>query len=232
MKILLFEDEEGFFDSAIKSYRYDKQSTGFLDLNKQESILADPQVKSAIVSQIIEGGKINTGSIEVEAGSKFFFVGITDSRPSTQLSFEEAMQDVITDLILEQAYQKVQANGEMWLREIQAGETSLDDIAAENQLTLEDPDYIERTETSIPRPIVEKVYQISPSDTLPAYQTLQLDDDYNNAHVIIELIDIEEGVETSKTFVTYSLQNRESVAVLDSLKDFHQIKINLEQEEE
>ena len=139
---------------------------------------------------------------------------------------------MVTDLILEQAYQKVQANSEMWLKEIQAGETSLDDIAAENQLTLEDPGYIERTETSIPRPIVEKAYEIPPSDRLPAYRTLQLDDDYNNVHAIIELIDIEEGIETSETSVIYSLQNRESVAVLDSLKDFHQIKINLEQQEE
>ena len=232
LEILLFEDEAGFFDAAIRSYRYDKRSTGFLDLNKQESILADPQVKSAIVSEIIQGGKINTGSIEVEAGKKFFFVGITDSQPSTQLSFEEARQDVVTDMILEQAYQKVQANSEAWLKEIRAGNTSLDDIAAENQLTLEDPGYIERTETSIPRPIVEKVYEISPSDKLPAYRTLQLDDDYNNEHTIIELLDIEEGVETSETFVVYSLQNRESMAVLDSLKDFHQIKINLEREEE
>ena len=232
LEIILFETEADFFAAARRSYKYDKKSTGFLDLNKQESILADQQVKSAIVSEIIQGGKTNTGSIEVEPGKKFFFVGITDSRPPAQLSFEEARQDVVTDIILEQAYQKVQANSEAWLEEIRTGNTSLDDIAAENRLTLEDPGYIERTETSIPRPIVEKVYGIPLSGKLPAYQTLQLGDDYNNAHTIIELLNIEEGAETSQTFVIYSLQNRESVAVLDSLKDFHEIKINLERQEE
>ena len=232
LEIILFEAEEDFFAAARRSYRYDKKNTGFLDLSKQESILADQQVKSAIVSEIIQGGKTNTGSIEVEPGKKFFFVGITDSQPPAQLSFEEARQDVVTDMILERAYQKVQANSEAWLEEIRAGNTNLDDIATENKLTLEDPGYIERTETSIPRPIVEKVYEIPLSNKLPAYQTLQLGDDYNNEHTIIELLDIEEGAETSQTFVIYSLQNRESVAVLDSLKDFHEIRINLERQEE
>ncbi len=232
LDLLLFEDEIGFFNAVRDNYGYAKQSTGFLDLNKQESILANPVVKSAIISEIIQGGKTNTGLIEVETGKRFFFVGITDSQPSRQLSFEEARQDIVTDLILRQAYQKVQANSEAWLEEIQAGNTSLDEIAAENRWVIEDPGYIERIETSIPRPIVEATYKISPLSEPPVYRTLQLDENYNNEHTLIELLDIEAGVETSQTFVIYSLQNRESVAVLDSLRDFYEIKINLDLESE
>ncbi len=232
LDLLLFEDEIGFFDAVRDNYGYTKQSTGFLDLDKQESILADPRVKNAVISEIIQGGKTNTGLIEVETGKRFFFVGITGSEPSRQLSFEEAMQDIVTDLILRQAYQKVQATNEAWLEEIKAGGTSLDDIAAQNRWPIEDPGYIARTETSIPRPIVELVYKIPPLNEPPIYQILQLDENYNNANAIIELLDIDAGVETSKTFVVYSLENRESVAVLDSLRDFYEIKINLDLDKE
>ena len=231
LDLLLFEDEIGFFTAVRNNYGYNIQSTGFLDIDKQESILANPRIKATIVSEIIQGGKTNTGLIELETGKRFFFVGITGSEPSRQLSFEEAMQDIVTDLILEQAYQKLQANNEAWLQEIQAGTTSIDDIAEENQWIIEDTGYIERTETSIPRPIVETVYKMSPLSKLPAYQTLQLDQNYNNDNAIIELLDIQAGVETSQTFVVYSLKNRESVAVLDSLRDFYEIKINLEENE-
>ena len=232
LDLLLFEDEIGFFNAVRDNYGYAKQSTGFLDLNKQESILADPLIKSAIISEIIQGGKTNTGLIEVETGKRFFFVGVTGSQPSRQLSFEEAMQDIVTDLILQKAYQKVQANNEAWLQEIQAGNTSLDDIAEQNQWVVEDPGYVERTETSIPRPIVEAVYKIPPLNTPPVYQTLQLDESYNSVNALIELLSIEAGVETSRTFVIYSMQNRESVAVLDSFRDFYEVNINLDLEEE
>ncbi len=232
LDLLLFEDEIGFFNAVQNNYGYAKQSTGFLDLSKQENILADTRIRSAVISEIIQGGKTNTGLIEVEPGQRFFFIGITGSEPSRQLSFEEAMQDIVTDLILQQAYQKVQANNEAWLEEIKAGDTTLDEIAAQNQWTLEDPGYIERTETSIPRPIVEVVYDIPPFNEPPIYQTLQLDGNYNNANAIIELLDIDAGVETSRTSVTYSLRNRESVAVLDSLRDFYEININIDLDEE
>ena len=232
LDLLLFEDEVGFFNSVKQNFGYDTRSTGFLDLNKQENILANPVIRSAIISEIIESGKTNTGLVEVDGGKRFFFVGVTGSQPSHQLSFEEAMQDIITDLILKQAHQKARENNEAWQKEIQAGNTNLEDIAAENQWQLEDPGYIERTETSIPRPIVEEAYKVEPFKQLPVYETLQLNENYNNEHILVELLEIQEGVETSQTFVTYSLKNRESVAVLDSLRDFHKIKIHIELKED
>ena len=232
LDILLFEDEIGFFEAVRANYGYDKKNTGFIDLNKQESILANPRIRTAVISEIIQGGKINSGLIEVEPGKRFFFVGITNAQPSLQLSFEDAMQDVITYLILQQAHRKARENNESWIKELQAANLSLDDIATANQWTIEETGYIERTETTIPRPIVEKTFATRADKKLPIYQTLQLDDNYNNDHVIMELLDIEEGKETSQTFVIYSLQNREAVALLDSLRDFHEVKINVEIDEE
>ena len=230
LDILLFEDEAGFFNAVQENYGYTKHSTEFIDINKQESILAIPQIRAAVISEIIQGGKTNSGLIEVEPGRRFFFVGLTGAQPPVQLSLAEAMQDVITYLTLEQAHQKVRENNELWLKELRAGDTDLDTIASENQWIVEDPGYIKRTETFIPRPIVERVFKIPPTNNLPLYQTFQLGDIYNNDHVIMELLNLQEGTETSQTVVVYSLQNREAVAILDSLRDFHEVEINVELE--
>ena len=232
LDLLLFEDESGFFSSVQANYGYAKQSTGFIDLNKQESILANPRIRAAVISEIIQGGKTNSGLIEVEPGRRFFFVGLTGAQPSEQLSLEEAMQDIVTYLTLEQAHQKARDNNALLLEELRSGNTSLETIALENQWEVEEPGTIERTETSIPRPIVERTFKIPPTNNLPLYQTFQLDDNYNNDHIIMELLGIQEGTETSQTFVIYSLQNREAVAVLDSLRDFHDVEINVELEED
>lgn len=231
LDILLFENETNFFNAVQNNFGYSKQSTGFLDLAKQESILEYPNIKSAVISEIFQNEKINTGLIEVEPGKRFFFVGITGSQPSRQLSFEEALQDIITDLIIEQAHRKTRENNETWLKEIQAGNTSLEDIATENQWHLEEPDYIKRSDTSIPRPIVEETYKTLPTSKLPVYQIFQLGDNNNNEHILMELLGIQEGVETSQTFVVYTPDNREAVAVLDSLRDFHKVKVHIELEE-
>ncbi|MBC6414161.1 MAG: SurA N-terminal domain-containing protein [Chromatiales bacterium] len=232
LDLLLFEDEPGFFSTVRANLGYEKQSTGFIDLNKQESILADPSIRATVISEIIQGGRTNTGLIEVEPGRRAFFVGITGTQPSVQLSFEDALQDVITNLILQQAYNKIRENTAQWIQEIQAGNTDLDTLATENRWTVEDPGYIKRNETSIPRPIVEKSFSALPSSELPLYQSLQMDFNYNNDHALIELLDIQAGKETSQTTVIYSLKNREAVALLESLQDFHDVEINVGKDED
>ena len=231
LDLLLFENEAGFFSMIQETYGYRKRSTGFLDINKQESILADPKIRASVISEIIEEGNTNSGLIEVEAGKRFYFVGVVDTRPSVQLSFEDAKQDVITNLIIEQAHLKTQETSALWIKELEEGTTNLEAIATENELTIENPDYIKRSETSIPRPIVEKTFAILPTGKIPLYKELQLDDNYNNNHIVIELLDIEDGKETSQTVSIYSLRNREGVAILDSLRDFHEVEINVETEE-
>ena len=232
LDLLLFEDEASFFAVVRDRYGIDTQSTYFLDLNKQEGILANPRIRAAVITEIIQGGKMNTGLIEVESGQSAYFVGITGTQPPRALSFEEAMQDIVTYLTLEQAHQNAEANNKSWLEEIKAGNTSLADIATENQWSLEETDYIKRTDTSIPRPVVVSAFDIPPASKLPIYRTFRLDNNYNNDHIIMEVLSIAEGKETSQTVVIYSLQNREAVAVLDSLRDYHEVKFHIDIREE
>ena len=229
----LYKDEIRFFQIVTRNHpRLPQTSTRFLDINKTEDILATPKIREAIISEIIQGDKVNTGLVEVEEGKHYVYVGIIDARSAEQLSFEEAKQDIITYLTLEQAQLNARENNEAWIRELQAGNTNLDDIAKQGQWVVKEHDYIKRTDVSVPYPIMEKIYEVTRPAKFPTYRAFQLDDSYNNDHIIVELIDIKEGIETSQTFVPYSLRNREAIAILDSLQEFHEVDINLEPEEE
>ena len=228
LDLLVYENESGFFE-AIADYGYRKQSTEFLDISQEEDLLAYPAIRAAVIAELLPGDKVNSGLIEIDEGQHFFFVGIGGEKKPAQLSYANAEQDIKAAMILEQAYQKAKDDSERWLTALRAGSTDLDAIATDNQLSVAAPGYIKRSESSVPRPIVDKVFEISAADK-PVYQTLQLEGSHGDDLVIVELVAVRDGEideDDPTPNVIYSLENREMLALLESLREFYRVEIDL-----
>ena len=224
LDIVSYENEGEFFVIASSQYGHKKQSTDFLDRASDESLLAYPEIKAIVNSELLTGIKGNSGPIEIEEGRHAFFVSIADEIPSEQQSFEEVEQDIIAELTIQKAQQKGDEKKRAWLSELQSGAKDLAKIASQHDIEVQDLGYIKRNSVEVSVPIIRTIFNIS-SDKKPAYSSASLDsgfaiialDDVRVATTEQEDTEDEEGEEDSESeeIPEYSIGNREMTGVLE-----------------
>ena len=198
-----------------------------------EGIGSYPQVMEAAMSEDVLNDGNNSGVIEVEP-NHVFVVRALEHRPAQQVPLD-AVRGAVEHSLRQQAAAKAASDqGAASVERLEAG-ASLEDVAAELELEVEDAGFVARNDSKHPREIVAEAFRVPRlGEDKPAYAGRTL---ANGDFVLLQVDSVRDGdlsdigAEAREAFRNNLGQlygSLETTALLEQLKSDAEIERNLE----
>lgn len=224
---LAYEQGELFFRVLTREYGnlVQVRLSDWLEADEEEGLFAYPRAKQVALTRLVAGEEYNSGLVEVERGHALFFALEEKVDPLPQ-EFEAVKEDIIAGLLARRAAQAARERRDEWLATLRTGSGTLDSLTADGAFTPVDAGYIHRFDTEHPGAVVEVAFLMRPSQDAAAYDSALVEGDV----AIVELAGVRIGDELEPEALSYS--DRETQAVLESLRGEFKVKLHQERLQE
>ena len=225
---LAYEQGELFFGVLSREYGnlVPIRISGWLEADKEEGLFAYPRAKQIALTRLAAGEEYNSGLVEVERGHALFFALEEKIDPLPQ-EFEDVKDDIIASLLARRAEQKARERRDEWLAALRTGAETLDSLTADGAFAPVDAGYINRFDTEQPAAVVATAFLMRQTQAAtPAYDPVLAEGDA----AIVELSGVRTGDDLEPEMLSYS--DRETQAVLESLRGEFKVKLHQERLQE
>ena len=209
----LFEEAQLQLDVA-------STTTEWLKHGSRDGIFVYPVVRRVVFESLLSGDAPHSGLVNLVEDSRAVLFGLDDVKEPRQLEFEEVKEDIRDKLLTDKALAKAGEQREAWLKQVAAGEETLEVIAHGEKAEIESPGYIRRDAPAdeIPVPVTLAAFGAAYTGEAPVYLPIELGGD----RAILELSDVKPGEEEAPPV---SFISREEGAVLESLREVFKIEV-------
>ncbi|MCP4492850.1 MAG: hypothetical protein GY820_36940 [Gammaproteobacteria bacterium] len=203
-------------DPAVDQLSMVMQTSGWFGRHKGEGIAAEAKIRSAAFSSEVLSQGLNSEAIEL-ADSRVVFIHLNELKPAAPKQLEDVRSQIISELKKRQARDENLEQGKQALGGLNAGRT-LDGIASEWQLEINDPGGIDRNSTKIDASLLKTVFSMSKPEGATVYQGYpHANGDYSLIELTaVESVDSESLSEQTKS-LTSATATQEYQAVIKLL---------------
>lgn len=160
------------------------QTTDWFSRNQGTGLAAEEKIRQIAFSDEVLNSNLNSETIEL-SDNRVVIVHLKDHQKSRKKSLESVKDSIINTLKVKLGREQAQSAGKKMLVELKQDNKSLDDIATEHSLQVEDLDYVSRSDKALSQDVVNAAFTIQkPSVDHPAFQAIST---ANGDYTIIEL---------------------------------------------
>jgi peptidyl-prolyl cis-trans isomerase D len=227
MATLAFEISDRLVDAAEVA-GVEIKSTTLLALNELPEPLNNPQVVSALTSVELLEDKVNSEVIEL-GNEHVIVVRINEHQPAATKALSEVSEQIKTRLVNEKSSKLAQDKAQELFAQVQAGK-SLNDVAAEQNLTVRQEAQLTRQSYAVSPAIVTQVFKMPHPEATPLVELVNLN---NGDAAIVALNSVSDAQVADnidpqmKQNITMAQANKNYMVFIESLKA--KAKINLPQ---
>ncbi len=227
MATLAFEISDRLVDAAEVA-GVEVKSTTLLALNELPEPLNNPQVVSALTSVELLEDKVNSEVIEL-GNEHVIVVRINEHQPAATKALSEVNEQIKTRLVNEKSSKLAQDKAQALFAQVQAGK-SLNDVAAEQNLTVRQEAQLTRQSYAVSPAIVTQVFKMPHPEATPLVELVNLN---NGDAAIVALNSVSDAQVADnidpqmKQNITMAQANKNYMVFIESLKA--KAKINLPQ---
>jgi peptidyl-prolyl cis-trans isomerase D len=162
-------------------------STDWFTRNQGSDIAAEEKVREAAFSDEVLSQKINSELIEL-SDNRVVIVHIKDHQPAAAKPLSDVRDQIVAELKKRKGTEIAETEGKKALQQLKSGEKSLDELAAELSIKVNDAGYLKRNDTKLGRDLLSAAFTMSrPENGKPVYGAVsQVTGDYS----ILELSDV------------------------------------------
>ena len=163
------------------------ETSDWFTRSKGAGIAAEEKVRQAAFSDEVLNQKINSEEIEL-SDNRVVFIHLKAHQPAARKPLSEVHDLILKALKKKKGQELAQSEGEKALAQLKSGAKTMDELASELSLTVQDDGYIKRNNKKVSRDILNAVFVLPrPENGKPVYDGLSRS---NGDYSVIELSDV------------------------------------------
>ncbi len=176
--------------------------TGWLTREGGEGVLSNPKVTGAAFSEEAITQGYNSEALELSP-TELLILRVTEHEAAAVKPLAEVRDTVVQQLKDKSVFEKLQQHVSDLVKQLDGGETTLQDVAQSNGVGVVSAGFITRNASNAPFAVVSSVFEMSsPKDGKPAYQAVILGEE---KLAIVQLDEIKDGDVSDATMQTQAL---------------------------
>jgi len=194
------------------------QTSGWFSRTSGQGIAAEQQVRQAAFSPEVLQQGLNSEAIEL-GNDRIIFVRLNEFKPSEQQPLEQVRDRVVSELRVSRLRELNSKSGSEALAALNDGK-SLDEVATERSLKIEDHGFVTRQQRDIDGAIRQRAFRMKKPEQSATYDGLSLSD---GKYVIVELsavlsndTEVEQGTFDSLVDATSSADYQAAMKMLSN----------------
>ena len=162
-------------------------STDWFTRNQGKGIAAEEKVRQAAFSDEVLTQKINSELIEL-ADNRVVIIHLKQHQPAVTKPLSEVRDQIISELKKRKGTKLTESEGKKALQQLRSGEKTMDELASELSIELNDAGYLKRNDSKLSRDLLSAAFTMSrPENGKSVYDAVsQVTGDYS----ILELSDL------------------------------------------
>jgi peptidyl-prolyl cis-trans isomerase D len=210
--LTLAYEQSSALEPAAKALDLEIKQTEWVTRQQGSGIATDPKVRAAVFKEDVLEGGYNSDMVELEPGHAVV-LRVIEHEAARPQPLEAVRDDIRQVLATQNARVEAAAAGEQALADLTGGKT-LQEVAEQYGATVESPGFVDRTDVTVPQPIIEVAFAMDKPAEGASFGATQLADGY----AVIALRDLQPGkvdgdeatASTAQPEINYGLREQEA----------------------